>query len=241
MSKWKLAVVVAVAAQWCWWWWWWGRLAENTSTPLCYNTVPVEPWRVEPWSSDPDWRRRLTAARVPVLVSGAPTRHWLCLEHLTLARLRDSLPAVSVKRQQVGVVVLISTMVWWANGSLQAPGFFYHIKEAPLSQAEGPDYTEEIVSAPAFFALLQDPGQEHIYASGPIEDVIPPELRCDAQTGRTLALEGVHDVDINVWMAGTNTTARMHFDVSHNMYVPSVGSKTFLLLPPAAHGLLRFV
>ena len=36
-------------------------------------------------------------------------------------------------------------------------------------------------------------------------------------------------------MAGTNVTARLHYDTSHNFYVQIQGRKKFVLLPPEAH------
>lgn len=60
---------------------------------------------------------------------------------------------------------------------------------------------------------------------------------CDILTSRLLSLDPIaHKLkpQFNFWAGGRGTTAHLHFDSYHNLYIHLNGSKTFILFPPSA-------
>ena len=102
--------------------------------------------------------------------------------------------------------------------------------------------------------------RRHLYASGPIEDVLPLEHRSyvgplDFLTNVSLNQvssstspsfssslssysSSSYQVQFDVWFSGDNVTAETHYDTLNNFYMVTYGKKTFQLASPRAHNRL---
>ena len=47
------------------------------------------------------------------------------------------------------------------------------------------------------------------------------------------------DLSTNMWLGSEGVSTRAHYDMSHNLFLQTAGSKRFTLLPPAAHRRLK--
>jgi hypothetical protein len=106
------------------------------------------------------------------------------------------------------------------------PVFRYHSKAALMSAPERHTATTSFVSAATFLWTGRDP---FAYATIPMTSwphPFPP--------AKTFAAELEIDPEMNLWLAGAGVTAQLHYDTSHNFFVPVSGRKRVLLLPPAA-------
>ena len=119
----------------------------------------------------------------------------------------------------------------------------------------------EWMSGRSFFAELASPnswclrccsrtmtgaGTRFLYASGPIEDMLPNtfarhigsldfldnatfEQACGPVRGHCRCAQ----VQMDAWFASDGVTADTHYDTPHNLYMTVFGQKTFLVDPPA--------
>eukprot|EP00054_Salpingoeca_dolichothecata_P023232 m.154117 g.154117 ORF g.154117 m.154117 type:complete len:425 (-) comp24620_c0_seq1:192-1466(-) len=164
----------------------------------------------------------LERERQPVLLKNAPSNDWAC-HQWTPSYLRNHVPAVQVKLQK------------------DDSTFFYHAENQPWSPDAVPRYEEKILESEDFFEqFLSDhkTGKHHMYASGPLVEVVPPFLQAQLGPQEIFSLDD-DSVTANVWLSGDNVTAWTHYDTSHNFYIPLFGQKVFHLLPPSAAPSLR--
>ena len=68
---------------------------------------------------------------------------------------------------------------------------------------------------------------------------IHPSLENDLQPIHDLIILGPQFSSINLWMGQKNVLAPCHYDGYHNIYVQIRGRKTFYMVPPTAHALLK--
>jgi len=119
--------------------------------------------------------------------------------------------------------------LYW-EGILPSKEFFRRLAQASadVGQSEGRQGGERQGEKP--------PG-EYLYASGPVEEVLHPQLL--QQLGDPGVLNPGIAFARNVWIGSADVTAGTHYDTSHNLFVPLYGTKRFMLQPPAAHAQLR--
>ena len=172
------------------------------------------------------------AIGVPFVVDVSEhTGGWGC-RNWTPASLARDLPAVQAKFQP--------GPVFWhfdADSEMQMLADSFNSNRIPRA----PPHREEIVGAREFFEALEPPAASYAYASGPIEDVVPPRVRrrdlpapAAGGAGSLVAMSPGNDTEINVWFTMPNTSAAAHFDTSHNLHLVLHGTKTFTFLPPSA-------
>lgn len=176
---------------------------------------------------------RLVAANFPAVFTDPPSDYWDC-RMWNADYLQKRLPAVQAKYKPPNAN---RRFQYFATGQpLQSDETF--LLKFPNTVPTNPDYDEHILTSDEFFRKLVNESASHrLYASGPVGQVLPPDLVKTVSNAIDYSTNPKNPPEVNVWMGSRGTTATMHYDTSHNFYVPIEGNKRFLLMPPSAHEL----
>lgn len=161
-----------------------------------------------PW---PGWKS-IALVKLPTIYTDAPPLQWGCMKRwrnpsdfITL------LPAVQIKESSVAGIH------YFSEGAPFVDESFENVHPGIVPQS--PEYTERIVPADVFLNSLTGssgscslPVVGYSYASGPVDEVIPPATRKKDLGGMSsLTGPGVGAM-MNVWMATNGTIATAHYD-----------------------------